>query len=269
MINNTYLKTLKDLSNQIFNSKKKNSNFFLLISGPQGSGKTTFSSKIKNELEKKKLKVLVLSIDNFYLSKKDRGNISKKFSNLFMTRGVPGTHDLVNLEKILKIFRKNKRVNYKLPFFSKGHDDIIKSKFINLKFPYDVFILEGWCVGYKGVAMKKLTKPVNAMERELDKHLKWRKHVNLMSKKYYSKIYKNCDFSVFLKIPSFDQVFKWRKKQEQQIAKKLRMNDKQLKIFISFYQRITLDLLRDYKKSFKSYITINEKHNFGKLKNLR
>ena len=76
-------------------------------------------------------------------------------------------------------------------------------------------------------------------------------------------------FSVFLKIPSFDQVFKWRKKQEQQIAKKLRMSDKQLKIFISFYQRITLDLLRDYKKSFKSYITINEKHNFGKLKNLR
>ena len=186
-----------------------------------------------------------------------------------MTRGVPGTHDLVNLDKILKIFRKNKRVNYKLPFFSKGHDDIIKSKFINLKFPYDVFILEGWCVGYKGVAMNKLTKPVNAMERELDEHLKWRKHVNLMSKKYYSKIYKNCDSSVFLKIPSFDQVFKWRKKQEQQIAKKLRMNDKQLKIFISFYQRITLDLLRDYKKSFKSYITINEKHNFGKLKNLR
>ena len=172
-----------------------------MISGSQGSGKTTFSSKIKTELEKKKLKVLVLSIDNFYLSKKDREKISKKITNLLLTRGVPGTHNLKLLKDVLNNFKKGKKIKYKLPLFSKGHDDILKSKFINLNFPYDVFILEGWCVGYQGVVSKKLKKPVNQMEKNFDRNLKWREYVNSMSKKYALTIYKKADFSVFLKIP--------------------------------------------------------------------
>ncbi len=269
MINNTYLNTVKEVANKIIYLKEKQKNIFFLISGSQGSGKTTFSSKIKTELEKKKLKVLVLSIDNFYLSKKDREKISKKITNLLLTRGVPGTHNLKLLKNVLSNFKKGKKIKYKLPLFSKGHDDILKSKFINLNFPYDVFILEGWCVGYEGVVSKQLKKPVNQMEKNFDRNLKWREYVNSMSKKYALTIYKKADFSVFLKIPSFSQVFKWRKKQEQQIAKKLQMTNNELKIFISFYQRITLDLLKDYKKSFRSYISINSKHNFGKLKILK
>jgi len=96
--------------------------------------------------------------------------------------------------------------------------------------------------------------------------LRWRSYVNKMSKKYASLIYKKSDFSIFLKIPSFNQVFYWRKKQEQQIPRKLRMNNNQLKKFISFYQRITMDLLKDYKKCFKSFIAIDSKHNFRKLR---
>ena len=87
-----------------------------------------------------------------------------------------------------------------------------------------------------------------------------------MSKKYDVTIYKYSNFSVFLKIPSFKYVFHWRKKQEQQLEKKLRMNNVKLKMFISFYERITLDLLKNYKKYFNSFITINSKHNFGPLK---
>jgi len=90
-----------------------------------------------------------------------------------------------------------------------------------------------------------------------------------MSKKYFLYIYSKSDFSIFLKIPSFNQVFNWRKQQEQELPKKLRMDDYQLRKFISFYQRITMDLLRNYKKTFKSYISIDLKHNFGKLKLLK
>ena len=266
MINKAYLNTVNDVANKIIDLKNKKKNIFCLVSGPQGSGKTTFASHIQSTLKKRKLKVLVLSIDNFYLSKKDRKKLSNKVSNLFLTRGVPGTHNLKLLKEVLKKFKLNKKNKYKLPFFSKGHDDILKSKFINLNFPYDVFILEGWCVGYQGSSKLRLNKSVNQMEKLLDKTLKWRNYVNEMSKKYENLIYKKSDFSIFLKIPSFKQVFYWRKQQEQQILKKLRMNDSQLKKFISFYQRITIDLLKDYKKGFNSYISIDNKHNFGKLR---
>ena len=269
MINKSYLNTVKEVSGQIAGLRKKRKNIFCLISGPQGSGKTTFSSHVKSALQKNKLKVLVLSIDNFYLSKKDRQNLSNKTSNLFLTRGVPGTHNLKLLKEVVQKFKSKNKGKFKLPLFSKGHDDILKSKFIDLNFPYDVFILEGWCVGYQGSSKLRLKKPVNQIEKSLDKNLRWRSYVNKMSKKYSSLIYKKSDFSIFLKIPSFNQVFYWRKKQEQQIPKKLRMNNNQLKKFISFYQRITMDLLKDYKKCFKSFISIDSKHNFGKYKILK
>ena len=237
-----------------------------MIAGSQGSGKTTLSLKIKKKLQNKKLKVLVLSIDNFYSSKKIRNKLSKKISELFLTRGVPGTHNLKFLKKTLKKIKSNKKIKYKLPYFSKGHDDILNSKSLNLTFPYDVFILEGWCLGYPGSIKKKLKKPINTLENNFDKNLKWRKYVNTMSKKYEVSIYKYSNFSVFLKIPSMKHVFGWRKKQEQQLAKKLRMNNNELKMFISFYERITLDLLKNYKKYFDSFVTIDSKHNFGPLR---
>ena len=211
----------------------------------------------------------MLSIDNFYSSKKIRNKLSEEISQLFITRGVPGTHNLKLLRETLKIFKSNKKIKYKLPYFSKGHDDILNSKSINLTFPYDVFILEGWCIGYPGSIERKLKKPINNLEMKFDKNLKWRKHINTMSKKYAASIYKYSNFSVFLKIPSLKHVFYWRKKQEQQIAKKLRMNNNELKMFISFYERITIDLLKNYKKYFDSFVRIDSKHNFGPLRFIR
>ena len=269
MINKIYLNTVDNISNKIIQIKERKKKVFCLISGPQGSGKTTLSQNIKKKLQSKKLKVLVLSIDNFYFSKKIRNKLSKKISKLLITRGVPGTHNLKSLKETLKIFKSNKKKRYKLPYFSKGHDDILYSRSISLTFPYDIFILEGWCLGYPGSKKKKLKKPINTLERNFDKNLKWRKYVNTMSKKYEVSIYKYSNFSVFLKIPSMKYVFGWRKKQEQQLAKKLRMNNNELKMFLSFYERITIDLLKNYKKYFDSFVRIDSKHNFGPLKFIR
>ena len=161
MINKIYLDTVDNIAKKIISLKEKKRKVFCLIAGSQGSGKTTLSLKIKKKLQNKKLKVLVLSIDNFYSSKKIRNKLSKKISELFLTRGVPGTHNLKFLKKTLKIFKSNKKIKYKLPYFSKGHDDILNSKSLNLTFPYDVFILEGWCIGYRGSTQNKLKKPIN------------------------------------------------------------------------------------------------------------
>ena len=47
------------------------------------------------------------------------------------------------------------------------------------------------------------------------------------------------------------------------------MNNDGLKMFISFYERITKDLLKNYKKYFDSFVRIDSKHNFGPLRFIR
>ena len=74
------------------NSKKP---YFLGLAGGQGTGKTTISSIIKIILEKYfKLKIFKISIDDFYKTRKERLNLSKKIHPMLATRGVPGTHDI-------------------------------------------------------------------------------------------------------------------------------------------------------------------------------
>ena len=68
-------------------------------------------------------------------------------------------------------------------------NDILKSKYHKLTFPYDIFILEGWCINYQEEPLVSLKKPINAMEKKLDKNLQWRKYVNKKSKEYFKAIY--------------------------------------------------------------------------------
>ena len=112
---------------QIIAYKKKKRKVFIVLSGAQGSGKTTLTKYLKDKLSKSH-KVLSLSIDDFYLSKKDRKILSDKSSQLFKTRGVPGTHNIKNIEKVIKLFKSGKKTNLSIPVFSKAKDDIEKKK---------------------------------------------------------------------------------------------------------------------------------------------
>ena len=76
-----------------------------IISGSQGSGKSTLSKLIKIIIEKtSSKKVMLLSIDDYYLSKIDRYNISQQIHPLLITRGVPGTHNIKKLKEHLEQF---------------------------------------------------------------------------------------------------------------------------------------------------------------------
>ena len=264
MFNKQYNNIIDKLCVRLLHIKKKNRKVFIVLSGAQGSGKTTLTRNLKYKLAKN-YKVLSLSIDDFYLSKRDREILSSSSSQLFKTRGVPGTHNIKNLEKVLKIFKSGKSRAFSIPIFSKAKDDIEKRRKNLLKFPYDFFLLEGWCNGYRGEINKNLNKPINLLEKRFDKSRIWRKNVNIFSKIYYLKIYKKADFSIFLKVPSFNKVFYWRKKQEMQIPKKYRMSPRKIKEFVCFYERITKNLLFNFKKYFDCYITIDKFHNYKSL----
>ena len=252
--------------------KEKGKTLFLGISGGQGSGKTTITGILKIILKNFfKREICITSIDNFYKTLRDRDKMSKSIHPLFKTRGVPGTHEINLIKKFFKKVRKKKFTEFKLPKFDKSADDRLKKKYWNKvnKKP-EIVILEGWCVGAKPQPNNLIKKSINILEKNEDKDFIWRNYVNEKLKKEYKRIFSNIDHLIFLKIPDFNMVFKWRFLQEKKLRKKSHLNKKimsynEIKRFIMFYQRITLQMIKDLSKSASVVMLLKKDHQIKKM----
>jgi len=253
--------------------KQKGKTLFLGFSGGQGSGKTTISAILKIILTKFfKRKIYISSIDDFYKTAKERNRMSNKIHPLFKTRGVPGTHDINLIKKFFDFVKKKDFKKIKLPKFDKSMDDRIQRResWYSLKKRPEIIILEGWCVGAKAQSLSLIKKPKNNLEKHEDKNLIWRKYVNERLKKDYKKLFSMIDHFIFMKIPNFKMVFKWRLLQEKKLKKKLSLNRKimsynEIKRFIMLYERITLQMLRDLSKSASIVMLLKKNHQIKKI----
>ena len=141
----------------------------------------------------------------------------------------------------------------------------------NIKEKPEVVILEGWCVGAKPQSNSLLKKPINILEKYEDKDLIWRKHANQKLKKEYKKLFAMIDYFIFMKIPYFNMVFKWRLLQERKLkkmshTKKKIMSYNKIKRFIMFYQRVTLQMLKDMPKIASIVLSLNDEHQINKIR---
>ena len=252
--------------------KKKGRTLILGLSGSQGSGKTTVTSILQIILKKFfKKDIYIISIDDFYKTLRDRNRMSQQKHSLFKTRGVPGTHD-INLIKNFFISAKRKKFKkIKLPKFNKSIDDRSKKNYWhNINKRPEIIILEGWCVGAKPQIISSLRKPVNILERHEDKDLIWRKYANEKLKKEYKEVFAMIDYFIFMKVPNFKIVFKWRLLQENKLRKKLHYKKKimtysAIKRFIMFYQRITLQMMKDLSKSASIVLLLKKNHEIKRV----
>ena len=243
--------------------------YFVGLAGGQGTGKTTISSLIRIILIKYfKLNVFRISIDDFYKTRRERINLSKRIHPMLLTRGVPGTHDI---NMILNFFKKSKVKKFKrlkLPTFNKAVDDRFnKNRWYDLKKRPDVVIFEGWCVGAKSEKNISLKKTINSMEKVKDHKQIWRRYVNQQLKSKYKSLYSQLNCLIYLKAKNFSLLQKWRLKQER----KLWVNSKKksnLKImsrgdvinFMQTYQRITQNMFRYMPKYASIILTLNSNH---------
>ena len=252
--------------------KKKGRTLILGLSGSQGSGKTMVTGILQIILKKFfKKNIYVISIDDFYKTLRDRNRMSQQKHSLFKTRGVPGTHD-INLIKNFFISAKRKKFKkIKLPKFNKSIDDRSKKNYWhNINKRPEIIILEGWCVGAKPQIISSLRKPVNILERHEDKDLIWRKYANEKLKKEYKEVFAMIDYFVFMKVPNFKMVFKWRLLQERKLKKKFHYKKKimtysAIKRFIMFYQRITLQMMKDLSKSASIVLLLKKNHEIKRV----
>ena len=252
--------------------KKKGRTLILGLSGSQGSGKTMVTGILQIILKKFfKKNIYIISIDDFYKTLRDRNRMSQQKHSLFKTRGVPGTHDINLIKNFFISVKRKKFKKIKLPKFNKSIDDRSKKNYWhNINKRPEIIILEGWCVGAKPQIISSLRKPVNILERHEDKDLIWRKYANEKLKKEYKEVFAMIDYFIFMKVPNFKIVFKWRLLQENKLRKKLYYKKKimtysAIKRFIMFYQRITLQMMKDLSKSASIVLLLKKNHEIKRV----
>ena len=286
-----YLKTQEILSEPFRNKTDQLNKFFLPIgkmisknylknkktkliglSGGQGSGKSTISNILKIVLKEVfNLETVIFSIDDFYKTFKERKVMSKKISKLFLTRGVPGTHDTKMLLNCIKALKSSKFRKIMIPKFDKANDErVSKSKWQKVRKQPNIVIFEGWCVGSKPQKKSDLLVPINTLEKEKDPNKIWRNKVNQELKKDYKKIFEQIDKIIYLKVPSFKHVFKWRLLQEKKLKITTKgskvMSDNEIKNFIMFYERLTKHMLKTFPYNRNTVIKIDSKHRLQSIK---
>jgi D-glycerate 3-kinase len=221
------------------------------INGSQGSGKSTLADLIVCILQQEHgLNALAMSIDDFYLTRRERQQLAEKVHPLLQTRGVPGTHDTelaISTLQRLKTYTEPVAI----PRFDKSRDDRYpEDDWSVITQPVDVIILEGWCVGSSAQESSALTTAVNELEAEEDADGSWRNYVNLQLRERYPPLFSFIDIWMMLKAPSFECVFDWRLEQEEKLQRSLAgrgsseaatavMDRDAIARFIQHYQRIT------------------------------
>lgn len=222
------------------------------LSGPQGSGKTTTAARLRDGLARRGLTTVVLSLDDFYLTRAERAELARTVHPLLATRGVPGTHDVAMMAATLRgLAAAHDGQQTPLPVFDKAQDDrATQDAWPIFAGRPDVILLEGWCVGAAPQGRQALAQPVNSLEADEDPDGVWRAFVNDKLAGDYRTFFASFDLMAAIVAPSFDCVFAWRAQQEA--ALRLRapdgafvMSEAQLARFIAHYERITRQMIAD------------------------
>lgn len=282
-VNGFYIPLVEKLITQsegFLSSSESSRPLFVGIQGTQGSGKSTCAEFLKLILtEQYNKSCLVMSIDDFYLTRAERKLLAEQEHPLFATRGVPGTHDISLLGKALDDCSNVSANNpIQVPVFDKTIDDRApESQWQTVAEPVDIIILEGWCVGVTPQLENELVKPINELETDEDAQKIWRSFVNAKLADEYKLLFARLDYLIALQAPSFECVYEWRLLQEQKLAAKLAslenidtsniriQSEQELTRFISHYERLTRHALKTMPTLADWLLVLNQDHSFAQL----
>jgi D-glycerate 3-kinase len=224
------------------------------VNGAQGTGKSTLLALLTRLLAQQgTLRGTGLSLDDLYLTAGERAALAGRVHPLLATRGVPGTHDLELAHGVLDALTRAEGP-VSIPAFDKAHDDRApRERWPTVQAPFDVVVLEGWCVGARPQPSDALREPVNALEREQDADGRWRQFVNAQLEGPYAALFARLDALVMLTVPDMDCVRRWRIEQEHALARRLEregrtgapMDDAAVERFVQFFERLTCAILEE------------------------
>lgn len=238
------------------------------ITGLQGSGKSTWASKIVDILSSEhQLHTITISLDDVY--KNHDGLVAQREKDpqnkLYRTRGQPGTHDEELAGKFFESLRSYRGTGeLKIPSFDKSKFGGEGDRAPELEWPTitqkpDVVVFEGWCVGFRPLPAEAIEEkhklalsgklPVNTPAQHQLGHLL---EVNENLKRYCDAFMGPQYFDFFIHIDTDDlrNVYTWRLQQEHKMieTKGSGMTDDQVRAFVDGYMpsyEVYLDKLRE------------------------
>ncbi len=222
-------------------SSASSSTRVLGISGAQGSGKSTLAAHVVAAATAHGKSARAISLDDFYLDLPQRKQLAAQIHPLFLTRGVPGTHDIELLHMFFASLRGAAPLT--LPRFDKGSDRRLpESEWERVDAPLDLLVFEGWCLGVEAQTGDALLTPVNSLEAIEDADGLWRGHVNACLTRDYPPLWAQIDLLAMLRAPSFAVVAGWRDQAETALRARSAvraMSAEQIRRFIRHFQRLT------------------------------
>ena len=218
----------------------------LLVSGAQGSGKSTALAQAAAALI---APIAITSIDDFYLTRPRREALARKVSPLLATRGPPGTHDLPLLQATLsQLLGADGASETLVPLFDKLADDrAAPDAWRRFHGRPAAIVIEGWLMGALPETAAPSAPPMNAVEAE-DPDGAWRQYQEDALAGGYAALWDEADAFFHILAPGFETVLGWRLEQEAGLwqARGEPMPDTRrawAARFIQHYERITRRML--------------------------
>jgi D-glycerate 3-kinase len=245
VVNEVVQKVLPFIHRHQQSQGSKKGPFILGVTGPQGSGKTTWAKALlQSFVQDYGLKTVKVSIDDFYFDHNELDRVAQKNwdNKLFRHRGQPGTHDEQLVAKFFASL-KGGDGDILVPIFDKslyngegGRAPIEEWQHVPRDPPIDLVIFEGWNLGYRPLSEDRLEKkwletreraktegmtaqdsgldvPINSLANHELEHLKV---TNRNLQRYYETFMgpDNFDFLIHLDALELTRMYKWRIEQE-------------------------------------------------------
>lgn len=252
-----YYGAILSIANKI-TSKKGSDLLTVGIAGAQGSGKSTLAAMLVIILQKVAgYRAAALSLDDFYKTRQERAQMAIDIHPLFAVRGVPGTHDVALLNRVIASIKAGQATTH--PVFNKAEDDRDEA-WRNVQC-LDVLVLEGWCLGAKPQVESSLLVPINELEETSDPDGIWRRRVNAeLASTEYQRLF-DCDVNTFLAVPDMESVFRWRLQQEQNLPVGTRvMGEAGVREFLMYFERITRAMLEEMPGRVDITLSLDKTH---------
>jgi len=254
------------------------------VHGAQGTGKSTLALFLTKLLcDHWHCPTASFSLDDIYLTRAERQVLAEQIHPLFMTRGVPGTHDVELGERIIdQLRRAGPGDQTPIPAFDKSHDDRVpESEWPVFKGCAEVILVEGWCLGALPEDENVLAAPLNTLEAEEDPSGTWRSYVNQCLRSTYQDFFRELDSLIMLEAPSMSRVLEWRTLQEHKLAEKMDgapnecspdlaarnlriMSDQEVIRFVMHYERVTRSCLQELPGRADALIQVSADHSLGR-----
>lgn len=248
------------------------------VCGAQGSGKSTFCRLLATVMEQAfEHSTATLSIDDIYETRERREALAREVHPLFLTRGVPGTHDVeLGVRTIEGLVGLGAGEEILLPVFDKAIDTRLpRARWKHQRGPVQTVLFEGWCVGALPQSEEALLEPVNQLEREEDEHAVWRRSVNEHLQGNYRTLFALIDVLILLRVDGMHRVFTWRRLQEHKLAASAAgrkdaqtriMSDVQVDRFVMHYERLTRHILDEMPGRADVVLNLDASHSAGSVR---